>query len=136
MIPLKTHEILKKLRIDYGYTQQNLADLLKIDRSAYTYYESGKTNPSIDKLIRLANLYGVTVDKLLGNEIEAPSQTVILSTADPFEEDRTKNEKFQHLTRDEQQLVMSFRAFTNKQRFLELLEQHLIENETEDDEQF
>ena len=131
---MKPHEILKKLRTEAGYTQQNVADLLKIDRSAYTYYESGKTSPSADKLVILSTLYGISVDELLGKEVRKISKTITFANVSSFndEAEETKTEKFRNLSRDEQQLIMSYRAFGNKKKFLELVEKHLIENEMRD----
>ena len=57
---------LRRLRKIYGYTQQEVAKKLYMDRSAYAYYELGKSQPRIETLIRLANLYNISVDYLLG----------------------------------------------------------------------
>ena len=58
----------KQLRHLRGYnavTQREIADALCIDRSTYAYYELGDTEPSL-MLVRLAKLYNVTTDYLLG----------------------------------------------------------------------
>lgn len=57
---------LTELRIDHGYTQRYIADYLDINRSTYSYWETGTAEPSIDALIALADLYCVTLDNLLG----------------------------------------------------------------------
>ena len=41
---------LKYYRHECGLTQQQVADRLKIERSTYTYYETGKTKPDISRL--------------------------------------------------------------------------------------
>ena len=56
---------LRFLRQREGYTQGHLADYLKIDRSTYTYYETGKTEPKLARLQLLAELYRVTIDQLI-----------------------------------------------------------------------
>ena len=56
------------LRQKEGLLQRDVADTLHIVRSTYTYYERGKTNPPLDILIKLAKLYGVSADYLLGLE--------------------------------------------------------------------
>ena len=43
-----------------------MADALHIDRSTYAHYETGATQPSLFILMRLALLYDVTTDFLLG----------------------------------------------------------------------
>lgn len=57
-------------------TQQEVSSFLHITRSTYAYYECGKNVPQYDNLIRLAELYGVTVDYLLGRPETAP-QTLL-----------------------------------------------------------
>ena len=50
-------EQLKQYRIINHFTQQQVADYLKIAVSAYNHYESGVRVPSADKLAALARLY-------------------------------------------------------------------------------
>lgn len=52
---------LKWFRLKNGYTQKNIADILKIDRSTYTYYESGKNRPGMETVNKLALLYRIDV---------------------------------------------------------------------------
>lgn len=64
-------EKLKGLRKRAGLTQQQVADAVEIKRSAYAYYEIGKSSPKLPVMKKLAALYNVTVDELLGVEQEA-----------------------------------------------------------------
>lgn len=57
--------ILRRLRLEAGFTQQNVADSLHINRSTYTYYETGKTTPDIHTLKVLAKVFNVGVDVFL-----------------------------------------------------------------------
>lgn len=61
-------ENLKSLRIKKELTQQQLADLLKINRVTYTQYELDKREPDNTTLIALADFFNVTIDYLLGRE--------------------------------------------------------------------
>ena len=45
--------------------QSEVAKLLHIDRSTYTCYELGKTEPSLEILKQLAVIFGVSVDHLV-----------------------------------------------------------------------
>lgn len=58
---------LKLLRLKFGYTQGQIAEYLNISRSAYTYYEMGNTEPSINSLEILSQIYDVKIDELLHN---------------------------------------------------------------------
>ena len=57
---------LRLLRKQKGITQGDVAHLLNVSRSTYTYYEIGKSYISLAGLIRLADYYGTTTDYLLG----------------------------------------------------------------------
>ena len=41
---------LKEYRIKCGFSQQQVADVLNMHRSTYSYYESGKTEPSMENI--------------------------------------------------------------------------------------
>lgn len=48
---------LKRLRNTYELSQQDIANKLGIDRSTYTYYETGKNEPSINMLSNILKIY-------------------------------------------------------------------------------
>lgn len=59
-------DILKKLRKENKYTQQQIADKLCISRAAYSLYETGTNTPTIENILKLAEIYKVSTDYLLG----------------------------------------------------------------------
>ena len=61
---------LKDLRKINGMSQETLAEKLGVSRQAVTKWETDGGMPDIDNLIRISNLFGITVDQLLSNEIE------------------------------------------------------------------
>lgn len=54
-----------------GLTQKEVAEKLGVDQSAVSFWETGKTHPRASLLIRLASLYGCTVDDLLAEQDSA-----------------------------------------------------------------
>ena len=48
---------LRLLREFHGYTQKQVAEMLQVDRSTVTYYETGKVHPPCDSLVRLCQFY-------------------------------------------------------------------------------
>ena len=56
---------LRAQRKKLGLTQQQIADELNIDRSTYSYYELGRTDPSIATLCKLTQIFGITADQLI-----------------------------------------------------------------------
>lgn len=59
-------ERLRRLRMEKGITQKELADRLHISRSTIAGYESLGKEPDGEKLCALADFFGVSVDYLLG----------------------------------------------------------------------
>ena len=59
-------EKLAELRRQKGISQIELAEAMSVSRQAVSMWESGATIPSIDNLILLSRLYGVSVDEILG----------------------------------------------------------------------
>ena len=101
---------LKEFRTLCDLSQQQVASLLNIHRSTYSYYESGKTEPSLDNIRSLSRIFGVSLNDLL--EIDAPSASVVHDPADGKEDTL----RIGDLTRDEKMLVMRYRLLTRSQR--------------------
>ena len=57
---------IKRLRLAKGFTQEQLADLLTISTAAVSKWEAKNTYPDITMLFPLAEIFGITVDELLG----------------------------------------------------------------------
>lgn len=57
---------LEDLRIDNDMTQAEVADYLGCQREVYRRYEKGTRQIPIDFLIKLAELYSVSIDYLVG----------------------------------------------------------------------
>lgn len=58
---------LKAMRKDKRETQEELARLLKVQRTTVGEYERGNIRPPMDKMKILADHFGVSVDYLMGN---------------------------------------------------------------------
>lgn len=65
---LMTANRLQQLRKANGYSQDVLAEKLGISRQAVSKWERAESSPSVDNLIDLARLYGITVDEMLNTE--------------------------------------------------------------------
>lgn len=53
-----------KLRNEKGFTQEQMARLLKMKRATYANYETGYRNPSLNTIIEIKKILGVTDDKI------------------------------------------------------------------------
>ena len=72
---MTTGDKLAKLRKENNYTQEQLAELLGVSRQAVSKWESDLAFPETEKLIRISELYGCSVDYLL-KEDAVPSAPV------------------------------------------------------------
>lgn len=111
-------EKLKEYRVLCGYSQQQVADVLNIHRSTYSYYELGKTEPSLDNIRTLAMVFGVSLNDLLEVENSALPR---VSTPKGYDDDfeylsESSVNRVGDLTREEKILIMRFRLLTEKQR--------------------
>ncbi len=61
---------IRKYRVINDLTQQDLADRLGVDRTTYSKYESGKANPQFTNVVKLADIFGITVGELCGSNDE------------------------------------------------------------------
>ena len=59
---------IKDIRLRKGLIQADVAAALGVSSVVYSRYETGKRQPSIDMLIQMADIFGVTVDFLLGRQ--------------------------------------------------------------------
>ena len=60
------YQRLKDLREDHDLTQADVAELLQTTREQVSKYETGKQMMGIDKYIKLAKYYNVSLDYLMG----------------------------------------------------------------------
>ena len=57
-------ENLRRFRKERGISQQDVADRLGITRQAYSHYETGKRRVDMDLALKLADIFGVTLNEL------------------------------------------------------------------------
>lgn len=67
-------ENFQRLRKQAGLSQEDVAQKLFISRQSVSKWENGGAEPGIEHLIALADLYGVTVDELVGNVRHKPEE--------------------------------------------------------------
>ena len=70
---------LKALRVQYGYSQKQVAEKIGVSPSIVSGYETGERTPSTEILLSLSYLYNVSTDYLLGKQTAAPSAMLDIS---------------------------------------------------------
>ncbi len=112
---------LRLLRIAAGMKQEEVANMLKVGRSAYTYYELSRSKPDYDALIALSRLYHVSIDYLVGlSNLPDVARRPQVADNVPLEE-IAPEASFGLLTRDERYLLGIYRQLSDDAQ-TELLE--------------
>ena len=65
---MEFNEKLQELRKQKGLTQEELAQLLYVSRTAISKWESGRGYPNIDSLKAIAKFFSITIDELLSGD--------------------------------------------------------------------
>ena len=65
---MEFHEKLQTLRKERGLTQEELAEVLFVSRTAISKWESGRGYPSIESLKEISKFFSVSIDDLLSGE--------------------------------------------------------------------
>ena len=63
-------EKILELRTAQGLSQGDLAERLEVSRQSVSKWETGQSVPDLDKIIKLADLFGVTVDELVREDAQ------------------------------------------------------------------
>ena len=103
---------LKHFRTMSGLTQQQVADVLGLDRSTYAYYESGKTTPDIKSVNKLLKIFNISYYELMD---ETDPTTVSVSDPSVSDNDEDKLHIFD-LSKSEKKPVIYFRVLSPNQQ--------------------
>ncbi|MCH5317344.1 MAG: helix-turn-helix transcriptional regulator [Eubacterium sp.] len=72
---MKFDENLRELRKEKGYSQEELAYKLNVTRQTVSKWENGSAMPDLKKLTELAEFFGVSMDALLGLDVDGAKET-------------------------------------------------------------
>lgn len=79
----------KKLKIarrQRGFSQQAVADVLRINRSTCSYYESGTIDPSVETIYRICRLLNVSADWMIDPARPETDERIPPFFPDPMEQ--------------------------------------------------
>lgn len=83
-------EKISKLRKEYNYTQEQLADRLGVSRQSISKWESDLAYPETDKLIELGKLFNCSMDYLLKDGITEKTEVTNTDFTDSLKKFREK----------------------------------------------
>ncbi|RJE72715.1 MULTISPECIES: helix-turn-helix domain-containing protein [Reichenbachiella] len=78
----KLNENIKFLRKNFGYTQETFANAIGIKRSLVGAYEEGRADPRLNNLLRMSELFNVSVDTLISKDVSKLSDEDLYITGD------------------------------------------------------
>ena len=67
---MKLAEKIMTLRKQRGWSQEELAQQLSVSRQSVSKWESGASVPDLDKILKMSEIFGVSTDTLLKEEME------------------------------------------------------------------
>lgn len=86
---------IKDIRTRKNLTQAEVANALGVSSVVYSRYETGSRQPSIEVLIQMADIFGVTVDYLLGRQ-DIEDSTLSLFELQLINASRNADERARH----------------------------------------
>ena len=101
---------LKIIRNQNGLTQQQIADVLDISRSAYCGYETGRRSPDIDTLSKLSEFYHIPIDRFVEKIV---TQYIY---DDEFVESQPEARYLAQLSKEETDLIVNLRIADKESR--------------------
>lgn len=84
-------EKLKALRKSTDMTQQQIADKLGVTRAAYSHFENGRNEPDSETIVKLAKIFEVSTDYLLGHTDSQKDPNLLVATH--VDDDLTEEQK-------------------------------------------
>ena len=105
----------------FGYTQKQVADLLGVDRSTYSYYELGKIKPDVKTIMKLSEIFKVHYTKILESEVRYKFSDISDSNYDNSDAKMVLDQ----LTPDEYNVLMAFKVLPkdSKNEIIDLINQ-------------
>lgn len=110
---------LRELRLENGLRQKDVAEKIGVCTASYGFYENWINKPDPETLVKLANLYNVSIDYLLG-------------LTDDFGE-RTAAPSVDTYTAEEKQVIQDYRKLTRGMREILRTTLNAMINDTSED---
>lgn len=116
---MQLNNVLRQIRKSKNMSQQKVADILGIDRSTYSYYETGKSELDIKTLLALCEIFDVTLDEMLNEDEVILNSSLVTNVKAAYD---AMQEESVPLSQYEQRLLQYVRLMDDRQRS-EILDQ-------------
>ena len=128
---MNTKDVIYRLRTEKGLSQDELAEKVFVTRQAVSRWETGETVPGTETLKLLSNLFGVSINMLLGS----PQQMICQCCGMPLEDDILSRNKDGSINDQYCQWCFADGTYTysNMDDLIEVCVKHMVsENFTEE----
>ena len=116
MTSLQLTKNLYNYREAHNYTQEKVSKYLNITRQAYSNYETGKRDPDVRLLVKLSELYGITLNQLI---LDSYTPSVIRESRPPYQTAvEPNNNTSLFLTEEEAELILKYRNASDEDRYI------------------
>lgn len=86
---MKLNEQITQLRRERKMSQEELAEILQVSRQSVSKWENGLSNPDTENLIRLAEIFQVDVNLLIGSQLQPDESSVETTPSAPSDQRKT-----------------------------------------------
>ncbi|MPN14548.1 hypothetical protein SDC9_161875 [bioreactor metagenome] len=117
-------ETLKAFRQNCRLSQEQVSQILGINRTTYTGYEIGKTKPDFDTIIKLCDIFGITVANFTDYYLKLKNKSILASDKPDYEKAKSGGERFVKITADEEILLARYRLAENKEEILRIIKKY------------
>ena len=105
---------MRALRTVNHYTQQQIADILNIDRTTYTSYEISKNTPDIMLLDAFAKIFSVDIDFIL--HIDTQNIDTLCDEVEAYEANNDDCSLVSKLSKEEREIIGEYRILSEKDK--------------------
>ena len=105
---------MRALRTVNHYTQQQIADILNIDRTTYTSYAISKNTPDIMLLDAVAKIFSVDIDFIL--HIDTQNIDTLCDEVEAYEANNDDCSLVSKLSKEERELIGEYRILSEKDK--------------------
>lgn len=103
------------LRRENKLTQDFMSSFLSVSRQAYSNYETGKREPDLDSMMKLTQLYSVSLDQLVNHYIGSE----ISESEGPYQQGlNIANGDTLYLSASEVELLANYRTLTQEEQII------------------
>ncbi|MBQ4128277.1 MAG: helix-turn-helix domain-containing protein [Ruminococcus sp.] len=104
---------IRMCRKNCGLTQEQIADAIGMTRTNICSYEIGRTEPNLETIIKLAQIFRIDPMELLPSEKDSTNLNAPLKDID---DGSFLPKPIYSLTKDEQSLIISYRLLSDKEK--------------------